>query len=68
MGVTEEVKPDGHVYEVNSNGQRQSQGFEVLSRESGHKVHRYFSGQTDRTVNPENNRDYDYDYDEEYVD
>jgi hypothetical protein len=61
MGVTEAVKPDGHVYQVNSNGRRESQGFEVLSRPSGHKVHRYFSGRTDQTYNPDDVRDGGYD-------
>jgi hypothetical protein len=49
MGVQEVVKPDGHVYQVNSNGRRGLMGYEVLSRPSGHKVYRYHSGRTDRT-------------------
>ncbi|MDR1086207.1 MAG: hypothetical protein LBP22_15460 [Deltaproteobacteria bacterium] len=61
MGVTEAVKPDGHVYQVNSNGRRESQGFEVLSRPSGHKVHRFFSGRTDQTYNPGDGYDGGYD-------
>jgi hypothetical protein len=49
MGVQEEVKPDGHVYQTNLNGRKEYLGSEVLSRPSGHKIHRYYSGKTDRT-------------------
>jgi hypothetical protein len=69
MGVEEVVKPDGHVYEVNSNGRKDRAGFEVLSRPSGHKVYRYFSGRTDKTrpaPAPERNYDNDDYADEEY--
>ncbi|MDR0547899.1 MAG: hypothetical protein LBI10_00575 [Deltaproteobacteria bacterium] len=49
MGVQEEVKPDGHVYRINTNGRKEFLGAEVISRPSGHKIHRYFSGRTDQT-------------------
>jgi hypothetical protein len=48
MGVREETKPDGHRVEVNTNGQKMFLGDEVLSRPSGRKVHRYYSGSTER--------------------
>ncbi|MDR1608136.1 MAG: hypothetical protein LBT38_06980 [Deltaproteobacteria bacterium] len=54
LGVQEVKKPDGHVYQVNSNGRQGLQGYEVLSRPSGHKVYRHHSGRTDQTYNNDN--------------
>ena len=43
MGVADEVKADGHRYEVNTNARGGLMGQEVLSRGSGHKVIRHFN-------------------------
>jgi hypothetical protein len=43
MGVTEEVKADGHRYEVNTNARGGRLGQETLSRPSGHRVIRHYS-------------------------
>lgn len=47
MGVTERELPDGHIYEVNSIGTAKLVGLEVLSRPTGHKVYRYYTGNPD---------------------
>ena len=44
MGVSERELPDGHVVEVNTIGDANTIGQEVLSRPTGHKVYRYYSG------------------------
>ncbi|MDR1110608.1 MAG: hypothetical protein LBP92_07935 [Deltaproteobacteria bacterium] len=43
MGVTEQVKADGHRFEVNTNARGGRLGQEVLGRPSGHKVNRSYS-------------------------
>ncbi|MDR1546342.1 MAG: hypothetical protein LBU12_06455 [Deltaproteobacteria bacterium] len=48
MGVRDEIKPDGHRVETHANGRQGLQGQEVLSRASGRKVYRHFSGRTER--------------------
>ncbi|MDR3204786.1 MAG: hypothetical protein LBV23_08590 [Deltaproteobacteria bacterium] len=53
MGVIDEVKADGHQYEVNSNARRGLLGQEALSRASGHRVVRHYNGQTKRTYQSE---------------
>ncbi|MDR1487383.1 MAG: hypothetical protein LBT62_05255 [Deltaproteobacteria bacterium] len=52
MGVVDEVKADGHRYEVHTNGKRGVMGQETLTRGSGHKVYRYFSGDTEVAQGP----------------
>lgn len=47
MGVTERELPDGHVVEVNVAGDSSLVGQEVISRPTGHKVYRYYSGRPD---------------------
>lgn len=51
MGVTDEVKDDGHRYEVHANAREGLMGQEVLSRASGHKVVRHYNG-TERIEGP----------------
>jgi hypothetical protein len=48
MGVTDEVKPDGHRVEVHTNARGGRLGQQVLSRASGRKVYRHYS------LSPEN--------------
>ncbi|MDR1050629.1 MAG: hypothetical protein LBP95_06025 [Deltaproteobacteria bacterium] len=43
MGVTDQVKPDGHRVEVHTNARSGRLGQQVLSRESGRKVVRHYS-------------------------
>jgi hypothetical protein len=50
MGVTDEIKDDGHRYEVHTNSHRGVMGQEVLTRPSGHKVYRYFNGNTEQVA------------------
>jgi hypothetical protein len=47
MGVHDEVKADGHRYEVHANGRTAGMGQQVLSRASGHKVVRHHNGRTE---------------------
>ncbi|MDR1656947.1 MAG: hypothetical protein LBT47_05255 [Deltaproteobacteria bacterium] len=47
MGVTTEVKDDGHRYEVHTNSRGRVMGQEVLSRSSGQKVVRHYNGRTE---------------------
>jgi hypothetical protein len=47
MGVTERELADGHLVEVHVNGSAQILGQEVISRPTGHKVYRYYSGRPD---------------------
>ncbi|MGL4208071.1 MAG: hypothetical protein ACRCTY_01655, partial [Candidatus Adiutrix sp.] len=47
MGVTERELPDGHLVEVHVSGRAAMVGQEVISRPSGHKIYRSFSGQPD---------------------
>ncbi|MDR2443536.1 MAG: hypothetical protein LBE31_08465 [Deltaproteobacteria bacterium] len=47
MGVTDEIKVDGHRYEVHTNSKGGVMGQEVLSRASGHKVVRHYNGRTE---------------------
>lgn len=48
MGVTERELEDGHRVEVNRMGNPNVVGQEVITRPSGRKVYRYYSGHTDR--------------------
>ncbi|MDR2726340.1 MAG: hypothetical protein LBC90_09860 [Candidatus Adiutrix sp.] len=45
LGVTERELADGHLVEVHVSGSAQDLGQEVISRPTGHKVYRYYSGQ-----------------------
>jgi hypothetical protein len=47
MGVTERELADGHLVEVHLNGSAQVLGQEVISRPTGHKINRYYSGRPD---------------------
>jgi hypothetical protein len=47
LGVTERELADGHLVEVNALGNSEVAGQEVISRPTGHKVYRYFSGRPD---------------------
>ena len=47
LGVTERELADGHLVEVNLSGSAQFLGQEVISRPTGHKVYRYFTGRPD---------------------
>ncbi|MDR0620649.1 MAG: hypothetical protein LBJ61_02035 [Deltaproteobacteria bacterium] len=58
LGVTEEVKADGHRYEVNRNARGDRLGQEVLSRPSGHKVVRYYSQSPERALDGAEANDY----------
>ena len=53
MGVTERMLPDGHIVEVNSVGRTAKVGQEVLSRPSGHKVYRSYTGNPDQPYSGE---------------
>jgi hypothetical protein len=44
MGVFDQVKADGHRYEVHTNARQGLMGQRVLSRDSGRKVVRHFNG------------------------
>jgi hypothetical protein len=48
VGVTERELADGHLVEVNAGGSAQVVGQEVISRPTGHKVYRYYSGRPDQ--------------------
>jgi hypothetical protein len=47
LGVTERELADGHLVEVHVSGSAQVMGQEVISRPTGHKVYRYYSGRPD---------------------
>jgi hypothetical protein len=53
MGVTERELADGHLVEVHVNGSARVLGQEVISRPTGHKVNRYYSGRPDAPVSGE---------------
>jgi len=47
LGVTEREMADGHLVEVHVNGSVRLLGQEAISRPTGHKIYRYYSGRPD---------------------
>ena len=50
LGVTERELADGHLVEIHVSGSAQVLGQEVISRPTGHKVHRYYTGRPEAPI------------------